>query len=57
VHGGQLLLKPLTPIPAVRRGLRLYPDVRSPRLWVNGVLAAGAAALAVRRGLHRQASD
>jgi CubicO group peptidase (beta-lactamase class C family) len=26
VHGGQLLLKPLTPVPAMRRGLRLYPD-------------------------------
>jgi CubicO group peptidase (beta-lactamase class C family) len=102
VHGGQLLLKPLTPIPAMRRGLRLYPDdpddpwvfrikfpnygkssrvvfsrgpedrgapirllldvmslqkrpeVRNPRRWVNGVLAAGAAALAIRRGLHRR---
>ena len=26
VRGGHLLLKPLTPIPALRRGLRLYPD-------------------------------
>jgi CubicO group peptidase (beta-lactamase class C family) len=104
VHGGHLLLKPLTPIPAMRRGLRLYPDdpddpwvfrveipeygkssrvvfsgrpeeggaamrllmevmslqkrpeVRNPRLWLNGVLAAGAAALAIRRGLHRRVS-
>jgi len=103
VHGGHLLLKPLTPIPALRRGLRLHPDdpgdpwvfraelpdfgksvrvvftggpdeggatrllmdllsfqkrpeVRNPRRWVNGVLAAGAAALAIRRGLHRRAS-
>ena len=104
VHDGQLLLKPLTPIPAMRRGLRLYPDdpddpwvfrvefpnygknsrvmfsrgpedggapmrllldvmslqkrpeVRNPRRWVNGGLAAGAAALAIRRGLRRRAS-
>jgi hypothetical protein len=103
VHGGHLMLKPLTPIPAMRRGLRLYPDdpddpwvfrvefpdygkslrvvfsrgpeergatrlllevmslqkrpdVRNPRRWVNGALAAGAAALAIRRGLHRRAS-
>ena len=104
VHDGHLLLKPLTPIPAMRRGLRLYPDdpddpwvfrveipeygkssrvvfsgrpeeggaamrllmdvmslqkrpeVRNPRLWLNGVLAAGAAALAIRRGLHRRVS-
>jgi CubicO group peptidase (beta-lactamase class C family) len=26
VQGGHLLLKPLTPIPAMRRGFRLYPD-------------------------------
>ena len=26
VQGGRLLLKPLTPIPAMRRGFRLYPD-------------------------------
>jgi hypothetical protein len=26
VHGGNLMLKPLTPIPALRRGFRLYPD-------------------------------
>ena len=26
VQGGQLMLKPLTPIPAMRRGFRLYPD-------------------------------
>jgi hypothetical protein len=26
VEGGQLMLKPLTPIPAMRRGFRLYPD-------------------------------
>ncbi len=26
VRGGHLLLRPLTPIPALRRGLRLYPD-------------------------------
>jgi CubicO group peptidase (beta-lactamase class C family) len=104
VQRGQLLLKPLTPVPALRRGLRLYPDdpddpwvfrvefpdygksfrvvfsrgpedegapmrllldvmsfhkrpeVRNPRRWLNGVLAAGAATLAIRRGLHRRAS-
>jgi CubicO group peptidase (beta-lactamase class C family) len=26
VHGGNLMLKPLTPVPALRRGSRLYPD-------------------------------
>ena len=26
VRGGHLMLKPLTPIPAMRRGMRLYPD-------------------------------
>jgi len=26
VRGGHLVLKPLTPVPAMRRGLRLYPD-------------------------------
>jgi hypothetical protein len=26
VHRGHLMLKPLTPIPAMRRGMRLYPD-------------------------------
>jgi hypothetical protein len=26
VHNGNLMLKPLTPIPALRRGFRLYPD-------------------------------
>jgi CubicO group peptidase (beta-lactamase class C family) len=26
VHGGHLMLKPLTPVPALRRGLRLHPD-------------------------------
>jgi hypothetical protein len=26
VRDGHLLLKPLTPVPAMRRGLRLYPD-------------------------------
>jgi len=26
VRGGRLLLKPLTPIPAMRRGFRLYPE-------------------------------
>jgi CubicO group peptidase (beta-lactamase class C family) len=26
VQAGQLMLKPLTPVPAMRRGLRLYPD-------------------------------
>jgi CubicO group peptidase (beta-lactamase class C family) len=104
VQGGQLLLKPLTPVPAMRRGLRLHPDdpddpwvfrvefpdygkslrvvfsrrpeeegaamrllldvmsfrkrpaVRNPRRWVNGALAAGAATLAIRYGLHRRAS-
>ncbi len=104
VHDGHLMLKPLTPVPAMRRGLRLYPDdpddpwvfrvefpeygkslrvvfsggpeagaaatrllldlmsfqrrpdVRNPRPWMNGALAAGAATLAIRRGLHRRAS-
>jgi CubicO group peptidase (beta-lactamase class C family) len=102
VRGGRLLLQPLTPIPALRHGLGLYPDdpddpwvfrvefpdygkssrvvfsrgpegrgapmrlvldvmsfhkrpeVRNPRRWVNGALAAGAATLAIRRGLHRR---
>jgi Beta-lactamase len=103
VHRGQLLLKPLIPIPAMRRGLRLYPDdpydpqvfrvdlseagkpptrvvfsrdpdaegaamrllmlgmclrkrpaVSNPRPWVNGGLAAGAAALAIRRHHRRR---
>ena len=26
MHGGHLVLKPLTPVPAMRRGLRLHPD-------------------------------
>lgn len=26
VQGGHLMLKPITPIPAMRRGFRLYPD-------------------------------
>jgi CubicO group peptidase (beta-lactamase class C family) len=26
VRGGHLVLKPLTPVPALRRGMRLYPD-------------------------------
>jgi hypothetical protein len=26
VHSGHLMLKPLTPIPAMRQGMRLYPD-------------------------------
>ena len=26
VRGGHLMLQPLTPIPAMRRGMRLYPD-------------------------------
>jgi CubicO group peptidase (beta-lactamase class C family) len=26
VRGGHLMLKPLTPVPAMRRGMRLYPD-------------------------------
>jgi Beta-lactamase len=105
VQSGQLLLKPLIPVPALRRGLRLYPDdaddpqvfrvdlseagkppvrvvfsrdpddqgagmrllmlgmylrqrpaVRNPRPWLNGGLAAGAAALAIRRLRHRRAS-
>jgi CubicO group peptidase (beta-lactamase class C family) len=104
VHDGHLMLKPLTPVPAMRRGLRLYPDdpddpwvfrvefpeygkslrvvfsggpeagaaatrllldlmsfqrrpdVRNPRPWMNGALAAGAATLAIRRGLQRRAS-
>jgi len=36
--------------------LQKRPEVRNPRLWLNGVLAAGAAALAIRRGLHRRVS-
>jgi CubicO group peptidase (beta-lactamase class C family) len=105
-RGGHLTLKPLNPIPAIRRGMRLYPDdpddpyvfrvdlsalgmgtlplvftggsedhgraprlllngmslqkrpdVRNPRPWVTGVLAAGAATLAIRRGLHRRWSS
>jgi hypothetical protein len=103
VRRGQLMLRPLTPIPSMRRGLRLHPDdpddprvfrvdcsdsgkgtlrvvfsgpetgtagrlvmdgmsfqkrpdVRNPRPWVNGMLAAGATTLAIRRGLHRRAS-
>jgi CubicO group peptidase (beta-lactamase class C family) len=97
VRGGHLVLKPLTPVPAMRRGMRLYPDdphdpwvfrveipeygkhyrvvfaparedgsmrllmevlsfrkrpdLRNPRPWVTGALAAGAAAL-VGRHLH-----
>ena len=95
------MLKPLTPLPAMRRGLRLYPDdpddpsvfrvefpkfglsarvvfgesaedagtqprllmdvmsfrkrpdSRNPRLWLNGTLAAGATAFAVRRLCRR----
>ena len=96
VRREQLTIRGQMPIPAVRRGLRLYPDgddpyafridltglgagispvvfsrengevtalhlgltpmsfqkrpgVRNPRLWVNGALAAGATAIAVRR--------
>jgi hypothetical protein len=26
VHRNQLMLKPLTPLPAMRKGMRLYPD-------------------------------
>jgi hypothetical protein len=26
VRGGHLMLRPLTPVPALRRGMRLYPD-------------------------------
>jgi CubicO group peptidase (beta-lactamase class C family) len=26
IHSGHLMFKPLTPVPAMRRGLRLYPD-------------------------------
>lgn len=96
VRHGHLMLRPLHPVPAVRRGLRLHPDdpddprafrvdlsgmgrgtqrvvvgggpgtgtpvrllmdamalhkrpdVRNPRPWAAGVLAAGGAALAVR---------
>ena len=103
VRGGQLLLKPLTPVPAMRRGMRLYPDdpddprvfrvevpeygknyrvvfkrgseemrgstrllmevwsfrrrpdARNPRRWVNGALAAGATAIAVRRRRQQRA--
>jgi CubicO group peptidase (beta-lactamase class C family) len=97
VRRGRLMLRGQTPIPAVRRGLRLHPagydpyafridlselgagispvvfsrgpdgrvaalhvdlvpisfhkrpDALNPRLWVNGALAAGATAIAVRR--------
>jgi hypothetical protein len=60
VRRGHLLLKPLTPIPAMRllmlgMCLQQRPAVRNPRPWVNGGLAAGAAALAIRRRLHRRA--
>ncbi len=103
VHGGQLMLKPLTPIPAMRHGMRLYPGdpgdprvfraelpefryslpvvfgggpgdgvgatrllidlfsfrkrpgIRNPRQWANGLAAAGALALLIRRGLHHDA--
>ena len=34
--------------------LQKRPELRSPRLWLNGALAAGAA-VAIRRGLHRRA--
>ena len=104
VHRGHLLLKPLTPIPAIRKGMRLYPDdqndprvfrvdfsalgkgtlrvvfsgfdagataprllmdgmsfhkrpdIRNPRPWIAGALTAGAATLAIRHRLHRQAA-
>ena len=39
-----------------RVSLQQRPEVRNPRPWLNGALAAGAAALAIRRGLHRRAS-
>jgi CubicO group peptidase (beta-lactamase class C family) len=104
VRGGRLVLRPLTPIPAMRRGMRLHPgdrddpfvfmvdfaglgkgtmpvvfggfgtdgstrrlllngmsfrrrpDIRNPRPWVIGALAAGtfAVALAIRHR-HRRA--
>ncbi|WP_142031090.1 serine hydrolase domain-containing protein [Arthrobacter sp. SLBN-112] len=100
VHRNQLFMKPLTPLPAMRKGMRLHPDdpddpyvfrvdmsdvglgtlpvvftgtpdtgrrqllmdvmafekrpdVRNPRRLAAGGLAAGAATLAVRRGLRR----
>ena len=103
VQGGHLMLKPLTPIPAMRRGFRLYPDdpddprvfriyfpefgmnlrvvfdggpedgtatrllldvmsfdrrpdLRNPRPWLTGGLAAATAALAVRGVLRHRAS-
>jgi len=97
------MLRPLTPVPAMRRGLRLYPDdpddprlfrvespefgmglhvaftggsaggagtprllledysfgkrpeFRNPRRWASAVAAGGAAALAIRHGLHHRA--
>lgn len=95
VRRGHLMLRPLSPIPAIRSGLRLYPeddsdpyvfradlselgwhgfrvvfsrepagdttllmdlmafrrrpDVRNPKPWATGILAAGASALAIRR--------
>jgi len=34
VHGGHLMLRPLTPVPAIRRGMRLYPDdLRDPYVF------------------------
>ena len=34
VHGGDLILRPMTPLPAMRRGLRLHPDdPDDPRLF------------------------
>ena len=34
VRGGQLMLRPMTPVPALRRGMRLYPDdVRDPYVF------------------------
>ncbi|HET7518052.1 MAG TPA: hypothetical protein VFN05_10210 [Actinomycetes bacterium] len=42
VRGGHLLLKPLTPIPALRRGLRLYPDdPEDPQVFRVDLSAAG----------------
>jgi CubicO group peptidase (beta-lactamase class C family) len=98
VHRNQLMMKPLTPIPATRKGMRLHPDnaddpyafridmsglglgtvpvvftrpdagnsqllldtiafqkrpdAQNPRRLATGALAAGAAALTIRRGLR-----
>lgn len=106
VHRNQLMLKPITPLPSMRKGMRLYPDdskdpylfrvdlsdigmgtlpvtfttvpgtrpgrrrrllldlmafdkrpdAQNPRRLATGAITAGAAALAIRRGLRRSRS-